>query len=326
MMKITQPQQDALTRQAAGVLSQFEPGEDAIAVLSRIYRQALPDKSPRQGDLAARTLVHWMERFRGSYDAAITDPWGHARYILTGELRALPLEDQCLHLQKIAGLPQTPDGPFTEQTRDHLLTRAVEVLTQPLELPAPEGEDPDPDGQLRQACGEEMLLAATAMILYTMAKKGELPGIPRDITLAQAAICVCANDLRCRHYWSAAAGYLSADRAQTLLAALTVALQVTWAAASIVLGVTFLAAGNISSFFSVLAVAPVADIFFRELMRMFLRNHRDRVQAVELKLNHFRSLPLEAPRENAPKIFPEIPALSSGENRDEARDDDLLSF
>ena len=338
MMQITQTEHNQLVRRVADALSNFQPGEDAIAVLSRIYQENLPDKSPRQGKLMAEELIQWMSRFRGGYDAALSNPGGFSRYALTESLRELSLEDQCRVLHRILrqekGMePDIFPGPATQQQRDELLEEILQLLTVHTELPSPLEGDYERQQWTKLHCGEEMTLATTAMILYTMAKNGELSGLPRDLTLGQAALCVCTNDTQCQLLWAEANGYMTQSRVQTLMQVLSLTFKTLWLCAVIpivlsafvVEGTLAFTAGGLVTLGSMILLTSCA---FREFHEM-LAVAADMITEVPLKLQAFQSLPLEEDRaKDAPAGKQKLPTPEQLTEAQEAdtEDDDLLFF
>lgn len=233
MIKLTDTEENAIIRRTAAAIGELQEGEDAISVLSRIYCQNLPDKSPRQGDLMARELVSWMNRFRQSMADAEGDPEAYLYRFLQEQIAPLPLDRQCRflrqqilacgeleHIRKMQDIPLTAetesDIQATEAERDALLKEAVHRLS---------GGDRrhDLEGILDQAAvdtfyshsvtrayvNEEMLQAITAMILYTMVKNGELSGLPEDTSLGQMAVGVCSEEAYREIVCAAEMGYLT---------------------------------------------------------------------------------------------------------------------
>lgn len=222
-MQITQAEQDAILRASAYALSCFQEGEDPEEVLSQIYCHNMDDKSPRQGALMAQELLAWMARFQSGFDAAMEAPEEYAYYELRSALAGMPEEQQTALLQEwIQAVERMnsmehEDDPETalvaqkespvcryrapqllpETLLETLIARikaAPRVMENILNAAAP--------WKLRERtavgrkCGRNMDLAVTAMVIYTMAKNGQLSGLPQDTTLGQVAVGVCAADLQ----------------------------------------------------------------------------------------------------------------------------------
>ena len=314
MIPLSQEEFDRLTQRAAGVLSNFQPGEDAVAVLSRIYRENLPDKSPRQGALMAQELIGWISLFRSGCDAASEDPEGYVRYMLTDMLKGQDPETRCRVLRSLIGAEQQSAGNGSEDP-EALMEQAVALLSRCPALPAPENYDPQ---QAKLYCGEDMILAATAMMLYTMAKNGELPGMPRDLTLAQTALCVCANDSLCQLMWLEASGNIARQELSRLLNAVSLTFRMLWLtlvlpkaiAALTVSGTLAITAGGLATLATLGILTALA---FREFDQM-LSFGAEMVTEVPLNLRAMGSMTLDAPR--IPQAAPYVPVLPAQPEED----------
>lgn len=198
MTNLTDTERKYLIRRAAAAISQLQDGEDAIGVLSGIYCENLPDKSPRQGELMARELLDWIGRFQASFDEALEGPEDFLCRTISELFAQLPLEEQCELLGQGLGIP-VEKAAVSEPLRDSLLREAtVRLMESDAILTLQPGSIDRESIQARNAAkdivGEEMLLAVTSMVVYTMAKNGELSGVPEKISLAQVAIGVCTED------------------------------------------------------------------------------------------------------------------------------------
>ncbi len=209
-MKITEQERVSLIRRSAYAWSHFQENGNAVDILSKIYCHNLIDKSPKQGELMTTELLLWMARFQDCYDAALEDPAAYTEYILTQELDALPLQQQCQALEQVIQASQSADasesvlpyhGTVSPQARDSLRQEAVQRITNGEDTAVLEqillaADDAEPHNRklVKTICGEDMVLAVNAMVLYTMAKNGELSEIPKDVSLAQVAIGACTED------------------------------------------------------------------------------------------------------------------------------------
>ena len=228
MMKITEQERKLIIRRSAGAISQIQEGEDAISVLSGIYCQNLTEKSPRQGELMARELFSWIGQFQKALDDAATEPEEYLRAELVRTLSDLPADEQCAFLRReletLGG--SVEDGP-PETLRDRLATEVSRRVTQwelpEQAIPLPGAEELRERKAAKEILGEEMLAAVTAMVIYTMAKNGELSGVPEKLTLAQTAVGVCTEDALTEIRLAARKGYLQQQEAQKKLRALRAA-------------------------------------------------------------------------------------------------------
>lgn len=233
MTNLSDKERKHIIRRSAAAISQLQDGEDAIGVLSGIYCENLPDKSPRQGELMAREVLDWIGRFQASFDEALEGPEDYLCRTISEMLAQLPLEEQCELLGQGLGIP-VERAAVSEPLRDSLLREASARLMESdailtLQPGSIDRESIQARNAAKEIVGEEMLLAVTSMVVYTMAKKGELSGVPEKISLAQVAIGVCTEDklaeLSClkemnieNQLW-----VLKAACVSTMLAAVTVA-------------------------------------------------------------------------------------------------------
>jgi len=198
MTNLTDTERKYLIRRAAAAISQLQDGEDAIGVLSGIYCENLPDKSPRQGELMARELLDWIGRFQHSFDEALEGPENFLCRTISELFAQLPLEEQCELLGQELGIP-VEKAAVSEPLRDSLLREASSRLMESdtiltLQPGSIDRESIRARNAAKDIVGEEMLLAVTSMVVYTMAKNGELSDVPEKISLAQVAIGVCMED------------------------------------------------------------------------------------------------------------------------------------
>lgn len=266
-MKMTDSERKAMIRRIASAIGCLQDGEDAISVLSRIYCENLPDKSPRQGELMAREVLSWMETFRQAVDRAQPDPEAYLQQELKEQLAQFSLEQQCRILRRqIHGCTALAQA----ETPEDLLS-AAEQQGSAEDREAPAASEALRDSLLREAAcriaggdgscgsdlfsedgvaattrgqhiagtyvGEEMLQAMTAMVVYTMVKNGELSGFPEDTSLAQITVSVCAEDQYREILCGAQRRYLSEAEAEQRLRTLRVVLfSLLFAAAAAIAG------------------------------------------------------------------------------------------
>lgn len=243
MTKLSDTEQSNIIRRSAAAISQLQDGEDAISVLSGIYCGFLPDKSPRQGELMAREVLDWIGRFREACDGALEGPEDYLCRAVAAPLTQLPLEEQCEFLERQLGL-QTRQPP-TEALRDSLLREAAQQLMEAGDFPRMQPGTEEFSGwetvpqrnEIKEIVGEEMFLAVTAMVVYAMAKNGELSGVPEKITLVQVTIGVCAEDKLAELLFAAEMGHLEKTLIDNRLWILKAACISTMLAAQIVVGV-----------------------------------------------------------------------------------------
>lgn len=257
-MKLTQQEQADIVRRSALAWSHFREGEDAEGILSRLYCENLPDKSPAQGRMMAEELLRWMARFQDCYDAALESPEEYTRYLLNQELEVLSLDQQCLALEQILqavdpGRSGSPEEAPSNVRREALLAEAAATLADGgaydvLEQVFPaEAGDAGNRRRVKAIGGETMVMAVNAMIVYTMVKRGELSGIPETGSLAQVVAGVCTEEQFRTVCREEQAGLLPQEAVQTRKRALAA----TWRTMAVLTGAA--AAGG----FAVLAAGPL---------------------------------------------------------------------
>lgn len=247
-MKITEQERALIIRRSAYAWSHFQENESGEEILCKIYCKNIVDKSPKQGAMMAKELLLWLARFQDCYDAALEDPDACTEYVLTKEIEALSIEQQCQTLHQVIqtmesestqGQLQPYCGSPSPQARDALLRETVEKITSGSDAAVPErillaADDSELQNRklVKTLCGEDMVLAVNAMIIYTMAKNGELSGIPKDVSLAQVVIGVCTEDLFRGISRDEQGGYLTKEAAGKRKHALAVAFKTMMLAAS----------------------------------------------------------------------------------------------
>lgn len=242
MTRLSDTEQKNIIRRSAAAISQLQDGEDAVSVLSGMYCGILPDKSPRQGELMAREVLVWIDRFQEACDGAMEGPEEHLCRAVAAPLAQLPLEEQCEFLERQLDIQIRQ--PPTEALRDSLLREAArqlmasDALTVRTDGEGPaQWEDVPARNAAKETVGEEMLLAVTAMVIYAMAKNGELSGVPEKISLAQVTVGVCAEDKLAELRWAEEMGFLEKELIENRLQVLKAVCISTMLAAQIVAGV-----------------------------------------------------------------------------------------
>lgn len=243
MTKLSDTEQRNIIRRSAAAISQLQDGEDAIRVLSGIYCGSLPDKSPRQGELMAREVLTWISEFQDSYDRAAEDPENCLCRAVAAPLARLPLEEQCEFLEHQLGVPASLVP--SQALRDSLLRDMAQQLLTSTDFPEVHSGAGEFSGwetvpqrnEMKEIVGEEMFLAVTAMVVYAMAKNGELSDVSEKISLAQVTIGVCAEDKLAELQWAAQMGYLEKTLIENRLWTVKAACISTMLAAQIVVGV-----------------------------------------------------------------------------------------
>lgn len=208
MITLSNTERRDIIYRSSEVISHFREGEDAVGVLRAIYCSFLPDKSFRQGEMMARELLDWIDKFQQGYDEALENPEEYFYNAMAESLAQMSIEEQCDFLEHQLDI-QTEQLP-SESVRDDLLQEIIQQYiindgfpgAQPGVMGVIDWKDVSRREKIKGIVGEEMFLAVTAMIIYTMAKNGELSGAPEQISLAQVAICVCTDDKLAELEWA----------------------------------------------------------------------------------------------------------------------------
>ena len=298
-MHLSDKERKYIIRRTADAIGRIQTGEDAIAVLSEIYCQNMEDKSPRQGQLMAEEVLRWIGKFQNTFEDAMEDPVRCFRHNWMQTMEAVPLDAQCDLLRRELGLSADAGEPVSPQLRDSLL----EELSGRLTDADPKGMearftlgDPTPDNSNRTAAkaviGEDMLLAVTAMVLYTMVQNGQLETVEPDLTLAQAVIGVCAED-ELAMIRVLAQSEMHQQRVQKRMKALRVTCFVTLAAAlgGMVLAGSLAAVSGLA-IESILAVCGylllwlgiVLELYYRSMAEM-IRDEEDEFPYIPVHVN-----------------------------------------
>lgn len=350
MKNITVEESNVIIRRTAAAISQLQAGEDAIGVLSRIYCQNLPDKSPRQGQLMAKEVLSWIAKFQDGMDEALEAPDNYVQRQLKNALEGLPLEQQCAllrqqleefeRLNSLESFQETELAkvhraarealPASEQIRDTLLTEVSRTLIGEklsIEPFFAEGGSVSRNRKAAKACiGENLLLAMTAMVIYTMAKNGELSGLPKEVSLSQVVIGVCAEDQAQQIQLQEKLGYLSEKEAQkshSALRAVAFTLLIT-SAVGLAGGTLFL----LARFFDTVAVAAlgaymmvwlgaVLGIYYSAADEMVIEE-ADRIPMIPVEVLHEDGQKATQPRKlpgQKHADWPDKADLRQGQNR-----------
>lgn len=330
-MQITQAEQKAIFRASANALSYFQKGEAPEEVLSQIYCHNMDDKSPRQGAMMAKELMTWMARFQRGFDAAIDDPDGYAYNELKSALAGMPEERKTALLQEwlmaadrlnSQKCEEDSEDAFAAQKTDSacnvkepelcpetlLKTFVLRIKSAPGALQSiHKGKaawTPRERGIVEMKCGRNMDLAVTAMVIYTMAKNGQLSGLPQDITLGEVAVGVCAADLQQELAMQQSVDDKTTERHQLALKITVMVLMAAASAALLIGGVVLL--NPILAYLGIvlLQLTVVMGVHFKNVCRI-AENSDSEISPLPLKLQNFLySQPKADSKEVEPKLLP----------------------
>lgn len=268
IMDVLQKERDLLIRRVYQAICDLKEGEDAAGVLSRIYRQNLEDKTPAQGELMAQEVLEKMGQFEDIYDDALEDP------------------ENCI----LRAVSQYLTG-ISESEREQIVRR-VSRWIEDGSLFKEQELQPIPDEEMQDRLiaegnvGEEMLKAVTAMVIYTMAKNGDLTA-PKELTLSQTVTVVCTEYQLRQLQYSEKAGFLM-DKDKNKRALYVAYFVMALAAAAIIAGVTAMGVDAIIavalSGYCLLWITVVLTAYYQEMAALSEEEAKD-LQWIEVPLH-----------------------------------------
>lgn len=164
--------------------------------LIRAYQELLETSSSFEGEVMVETLLSQMEEFQAYYLLCQREPVHGDRIYLHHLLEGRSLEEQChalhdlsegLRLMTEGGEPRPYEGTPSPEARDRLLEQTLFRLERQATAPLPE----KPEGDAPLTGWGPLFPALAALTFYAMAKNGQLKDCPREVTLQQAAACIC---------------------------------------------------------------------------------------------------------------------------------------
>lgn len=233
MTVLTNEEQKQVIKRIAYMTSRVNEETTWQDILSMTYCEFMPDKTQAQGDLISRQIIDGMSHFKTMQDIVCESPDTFIMYYLTEAIADKNLEQQCHALHSIRlGMSMVSTGmeaelmrqhngardwtesvkklsstyryrgPVTEQARDKLLLEAADQIKAAqvsdfsldliVELLRQQADQVHNVFEL--TCGDYVYRAMCIMTVYTMAKNGELSGIPREVTIDQLVTAMCATD------------------------------------------------------------------------------------------------------------------------------------
>jgi len=233
MMILTNEEQKQVIKRIAYMTSRVNEETTWQEILSMAYCEFMPDKTQMQGDLISQQIIDGMSRFKTMQDVICESPDAFVLHYLTEAIAGKNLEQQCHALYSIRlgmrmvsngmdaelmrrdnGAKDWTDsvkkmsstyrylGPVTEQARDQLLLEAADQIkaaqasdfSLDLIVKLLQQQDDQVHNVFELTCGDYVYRAMCIMTMYTMAKNGELSGIPKEVTIDQLVTAVCATD------------------------------------------------------------------------------------------------------------------------------------
>lgn len=250
MLTLTDKERAVMAQNVAYILSISDTGANAKEILSRAYQEFMPDKTDLQGDLMAQQILDKIEDYITAEELAGADAGLLAAYQIDRILEAKTLQQQCSILHSFIqglhyfdtdfvrnlscnGIPrQTVDsarddaelapytGPVTEEARNMLRTQAIRAVAHAslsdetldtLEQ-LMDKDHISPHLVLTGRCDDYLFQSTSAMVIYCMAKNGQLSCVPKEITLDHVALTVCAEESMRQLMGNLAKGYITVEQ------------------------------------------------------------------------------------------------------------------
>ncbi len=209
VIELSKNEKEKIIEYMADALAQIPDQTDAIKILSDIYCNNMPYASEKLGKAVAKEVVNIMSDFYQNCEHS--DRTDYIKAKVSESVRVLPNErtaeflENAIHLFDNFGSllkdNQTENIEIvqTSQQTSELLTQTTEAIIEQqdrislAELKKFYAGYNSETSYLQQLHGEDMETAVLAVVIYTMAKNGELTGLPSEITLRQVVTIVCAD-------------------------------------------------------------------------------------------------------------------------------------
>lgn len=250
MLSLTEKERAVMAQNVAYILSLSDVNANAKEIMSRAYQEFMQDKTDLQGDLMAQQLLDKMGDYITAEELAVADAGLLAAYQIDRILEAKTLQQQCQILHSFIqglhyfdtdfvrnlsceGIPRETvaaaegdedlapyTGPVTEEARDRLRTQAIQAV-------AHASLSDDTLKTLEQLMDRDhisahlvltgrtddyLFQATSAMVIYCMAKNGQLTRVPREITMDQVVLTVCAEESMRQLRGNLAKGYITVEQ------------------------------------------------------------------------------------------------------------------
>ncbi len=299
MTTSTKEQNELLAAQAAEILKNISEGQTTRDIIARIYVESLEDKTLKQGQIMADSILksvkdfdadykeaqenldRYLKKFQDKIDEGKTcvercNYWLKLSAAISSATVAMGEDgaDREQILQEIENL-EISESEATPEREKELREQAMEAIKnsgvmlgalaeQAAELEAMENAD-EAAGLLIDLGNKEIeYRAIVAMLAYTKVKNGEFDNIPVEMTAAQVATLVCAEIEQAKIMEAVGKGDLAVDIASGLLSILgVVVLSVfTYSILTIGIGVTL-------NVFNLIFAIPLCMMLIAGVLRAF---------------------------------------------------------
>lgn len=188
MTQLTQEERAALAGQVAYILSRCDEDRSWQDVLVDAYCEFMPEADKAQGELVARHILDTMSEFETAYDLSRSQYENFATHYLDTEARA--------KAEAFAAKASMTDDDM----------KKVEETIK---------ESWSDSSRLRSGYGDNAFRSLSALVLYTMAVKGQLNHVPKDVSIRQVTHIVCFEDSIGRLMDDVEKGYIEIEQYRT---------------------------------------------------------------------------------------------------------------
>lgn len=167
MTQLTREESTVLAGQVAYILSRCDEDQSWQDVLVDAYCEFMQEDDKARGELVAQHILDTMSEFETAYDLSRSQYKDFATYYLDPEARA--------RAETFAAKASMTDDDV----------KKVEKTIR---------ESWSNSSRLRSDYGDNAFRSLSALVLYTMAVKGQLNHVPRDVSIRQVTYTVCVED------------------------------------------------------------------------------------------------------------------------------------
>lgn len=301
MTTFTKEQNDILAAQATEILKNISEGQTTRDIIARIYVESLEDKTLKQGQIMADSILKSVKDFDADYKEAQENLDRYLKKFQDKIDEGKTCVERCNYWLKLSAAISSATVAMGEDGADR-----EQILQEIEDLEISESEaTPEREKELREqameaiknsgvmlgalaeqaATLEEMATAdeaagmlidlgnkeieyraIVAMLAYTKVKNGEFDNIPVEMTAAQVTALVCAQIEQAKIMEAVGKGDLAVDIASGLLSILGIVVLGT-----IAYGVVEVGAAVISAMFGTILAIPAGLMLIAGVLRAMFK-------------------------------------------------------
>ena len=297
MTTFTSEQNEILKAQATEIFEKLEKGESVRDILAQIYVDNLDDKTKKQGQIMADSILESVKAFDADYQEAQEDLDRFIRKFQDKMDADKTCEERCNYWLKFGAAVSAAAAAMQEDDTDpEKIRQEIEQLEVPFEEATLEREKELRDQAMEAIKNSGILLgtiasqaktlaemdsaddaagilidlgnqeleyrAIVAMLAYTKIKNGEFENVPVEMTAAQVTTLVCAQIEQAKIMEAVGNGELAVDIASGILTILGIIVLT-----KIALTVGFAGIDVLIFIFSPVLVIPACLMFIAGLLR-----------------------------------------------------------